>query len=158
MKILVINGPNLNLLGQREPGIYGSLTLAQIETDVKNLGRVHGLEVDFLQSNHEGELVDAVQRAGRDYHGAILNAGGYTHTSVAIRDAVLATKIPIVEVHLSNPQARETFRQKSLLAGACVGAISGFGADSYKLAILWFSLDARTKPGDRSKATTAKKD
>jgi 3-dehydroquinate dehydratase-2 len=139
MKIMVINGPNLNLLGQREPVHYGTRTLAQIEDSLTQLGKRVGIETSFFQSNVEGELVDALQRAGMDCQGVILNAGGYTHTSVAVRDAVAAIGVPVVEVHLSNPQAREDFRQISLLAGVCAGSISGFGEESYSLALLWFS-------------------
>jgi 3-dehydroquinate dehydratase-2 len=139
MKIMVINGPNLNLLGQREPVHYGTRTLAQIEDSLTRLGKRVGIETSFFQSNVEGELVDALQRAGMDCQGVILNAGGYTHTSVAVRDAVAAIGVPVVEVHLSNPQAREDFRQISLLAGVCAGSVSGFGEESYSLALLWFS-------------------
>jgi len=139
MKIMVLNGPNLNLLGSREPGLYGQLSLAQIEQELKKLGDEYGMELEFFQSNHEGELVDALQRAGREAKGVILNAAAYTHTSVAVRDAVLACGRPVVEVHLTNPQAREDFRQVSLLAGACAGSISGFGWQSYALALLWFA-------------------
>lgn len=139
MKIQVINGPNLNLLGQREPTHYGNRTLAQIEESLARLGKQLGIDVSFFQSNREGELVDAIQQAGMDCEGVILNAGAYTHTSVAVRDAVAAITAPVVEVHLSNPQAREEFRQVSLLAGVCAGSISGFGEESYSLALLWFS-------------------
>jgi 3-dehydroquinate dehydratase II len=139
MKIMVMNGPNLNMLGQREPGLYGNKTLPQIEEFLTDLGRELHIEVGCFQSNHEGELVDALQAAGRDADGVILNAGAYTHTSVAVRDAVSAIRIPVVEVHLTNPHAREEFRRTSLLAGVCAGSIAGFGAESYTLALLWFS-------------------
>ena len=143
MKILVINGPNLNLLGLREPDLYGALTLDEINRRLGLLAAELGLSIGFLQSNHEGELVEAVQglrqeREGAPYDGAILNAGGYTHTSVALRDAVLASDKPVVEVHLTNPAAREDFRQVSLLAGAARGSIAGFGPLSYELALWWF--------------------
>ncbi|MEW5723033.1 MAG: type II 3-dehydroquinate dehydratase [Thermodesulfobacteriota bacterium] len=138
MKIMVINGPNLNLLGRREPEIYGTRTLAQLEASLSRLGRELGLDLAFFQSNHEGALVEALQAADRDCQGVILNAAGYTHTSVAIRDAVAALGPPVVEVHLSQPAAREDFRRVSLLAGVCAGTISGFGEDSYALALLWF--------------------
>ena len=138
MKIMVINGPNLNMLGQREPELYGGLTLPQIEDLLKELAGEMGLEIEFYQSNHEGHLVDALQRAGRETDGVILNAGAYTHTSVAVRDAVAAIKPPVVEVHLTNPHAREPFRQTSLLAGVCAGGICGFGSESYVLALYWF--------------------
>jgi 3-dehydroquinate dehydratase-2 len=138
MKIMVINGPNLNLLGLREPALYGSLTLAELNQRLEQLAAELGLGLDFRQSNHEGELVDAVQSLDREADGAILNAGGYTHTSVALRDAVLASKKPVVEVHLTNPAAREEFRQTSLLAGAARGLVAGFGPLSYELALWWF--------------------
>jgi len=145
MKILVINGPNLNLLGLREPGLYGTLTLDELNRRLEGLASELGMELDFCQSNHEGELVEAVQSLGRrgapggtPPDGAILNAGGYTHTSVALRDAVLASDKPVIEVHLTNPAAREDFRQISLLAGAARGSIAGFGPLSYELALWWF--------------------
>jgi len=139
MKIVVINGPNLNLLGQREPGVYGSKTLKQIEEELSKLGAEIGIQVEFFQSNIEGEIVNALQSADGAARGVVLNAGGYTHTSVAIRDAAAGIRIPVVEVHLSNPQAREEFRRISLLAGVCAGSISGFGEESYALALLWFA-------------------
>ncbi len=139
MRIMVMNGPNLNLLGQREPGLYGNKTLPQIEESLTRLGKDLDVVVDCFQSNREGELVDALQKAGTDCDGVILNAGAYTHTSVAVRDAVSAIRIPVVEVHLTNPQAREEFRRVSLLADVAAGSISGFGAESYTLALLWFS-------------------
>ena len=138
-KILVVNGPNLNLLGQREVGLYGSETLAGISGRLVELAGRLGLEVEFLQSNHEGALVDAVQSLAGRYDGCILNAAAYTHTSVALRDAVLATKVPVIEVHLTNPAAREDFRKTSLLSGAARGVVSGFGGASYELALHWFS-------------------
>ncbi len=140
MKVCVINGPNLNLLGEREPAVYGRKSLDEINQSLEQLGKLKGIEVDCFQSNIEGELVTALQRAGKDADGVILNAAAYTHTSVAIRDAVAAIKVPVVEVHLSNPQAREEFRHKSLLAGVCAGSISGFGEESYVLALLWYEL------------------
>lgn len=138
MKIMLINGPNLNLLGQREPAVYGSRTLEEIEESLRKLGAESGIDLTCFQSNIEGELVDALQEAGSTHDGVILNAGAYTHTSVAVRDAVSSIEIPVVEVHLSNPQAREYFRRRSLLADVCAGSISGFGEDSYALALLWF--------------------
>ena len=139
MKIFVINGPNLNLLGTREPELYGRLTLEEIDRKLTALGRELGLEVECFQSNHEGELVDLLQRTGRQAAGAVLNAGAYTHTSVALRDAVLGCGAPVVEVHLTNPQAREEFRRTSLLADVCAGTAAGFGWRSYELALLWFA-------------------
>ena len=139
MKIMVINGPNLNLLGQREPEVYGTETLGQIEESLVQAGREAGVEVTCFQSNIEGELVDALQKADKTVDGVILNAGAYTHTGVALHDAVAGIDVPVVEVHLSNPQAREDFRHRSLLAGVCAGSIAGFGADSYHLALYWFS-------------------
>jgi len=144
MKIFVINGPNLNLLGQREPELYGSKTLPEIEDDLVKLGSELGIEVTCFQSNHEGELVDILQDAGQSADGAILNAGAYTHTSVAVRDAVAAIGVPVLEVHLTNPYAREGFRRVSLLAGVCKGSICGFGRESYTLALIWFARNAGT--------------
>ena len=147
MKILIINGPNLNLLGLREPAIYGSLTMEDLNRRLSRLALDLGLVVDFRQSNHEGDLVEAVQSLRRGADGAILNAGGYTHTSVALRDAVLASDKPVIEVHLTNPAARESFRHVSLLAGAARGLIAGFGSFSYELALRWFHEQGRT-PAD----------
>lgn len=138
MKILVLNGPNLNLLGQREPEIYGNLTLAEIDERLKALGKEMDIEVECMQSNHEGELVDAIQKAGADGVGVILNAGAYTHTSVALRDAVAGSQAVVVEVHLSNPHAREEFRHVSFLSSVCAGLVAGFGWESYLLALHWF--------------------
>ncbi|HVL77744.1 MAG TPA: type II 3-dehydroquinate dehydratase [Sphingomicrobium sp.] len=134
--VFVLNGPNLNLLGQREPEVYGSDTLDDIAARLSERARVLGLELDIRQSNHEGHLIDWLHEA--DSKGAkavILNAGGYTHTSVALRDAVAAIATPVIEVHLSNPQARESFRRRSLVAGVARGSIAGFGADGYILAL-----------------------
>ncbi len=138
MKILVINGPNMNMLGRREPTIYGRMTLGEVEEELKRQGAEMGLEVSCFQSNIEGELVDALQRADTETDGVILNAAAYTHTSVAVRDAVAAIGIPVVEVHLSKPQSREEFRRVSLLSDVCVGTICGFGMKSYILALHWF--------------------
>ena len=134
-KILVLHGPNLNLLGKREPEIYGDVSLDVINSRLKALGDEFGLEVIALQSNSEGELIDALQEAGRISIGVIFNPGGYTHTSVALRDAVAAIDVPVVEVHLSNILAREDFRHHSLIAPACAGVVSGFGWRSYTLAL-----------------------
>ena len=139
MKVMVIDGPNLNLLGTREPELYGRLTLEQVHSRLRRLAAGLDVELEFFQSNHEGALVDAIQEAGRRAQGVVLNAAAYTHTSLALRDAVLACPVPVVEVHLTNPQAREQFRQVSLLAGACAGCISGFGWRSYALALRWLA-------------------
>jgi 3-dehydroquinate dehydratase-2 len=135
MKILILNGPNLNLLGTREPGIYGSATLADVERLVRGRAVHLGVEVDFRQSNHEGQLTDWIQQAKGVFDVLILNAGGYTHTSVALRDAISGVGLPTVEVHLSNVHAREEFRHKSLLTPVCKGVIAGFGPNSYVLAV-----------------------
>ena len=135
MKILVLHGPNLNLLGTREPGVYGSLTMADIDAKLVELGKTLGAEVTCRQSNHEGVLIDALHDARTWANGVVFNPGGYTHTSVALRDAVAAIGIPVVEVHLSNVYAREEFRHKSLLSAVCKGKISGFGWQSYALGL-----------------------
>jgi 3-dehydroquinate dehydratase II len=135
LSVLVLHGPNLNLLGLREPGIYGSVTLAQIDAQLVELGKSLGVTVRSLQSNHEGVLVDAIHGARDVHHGIVINAGAYTHTSVAIRDAICAVQIPTVEVHLSNIYKREEFRHHSYLASIVVGQISGFGANSYSLGL-----------------------
>ncbi len=135
MKILVIDGPNLNVLGQREPDIYGRTTLAEIHDSMKKLAGELGIELDFFQSNHEGEIIDRLNAASGTCDAIIINPAGYTHTSVAIRDALAGTSVPAIEVHLSNIYSREEFRHKSLTAPACVGQITGFGANSYLLAL-----------------------
>ena len=133
--ILVLHGPNLNLLGKREPEIYGEVTLDDINSRLNALGNELGLEIFAFQSNSEGELIDALHQAGNTSIGVIFNPAGYTHTSVALRDAVAAIEIPVVEVHLSNIMAREDFRHRSLISPACAGVISGFGWRSYTLAL-----------------------
>ncbi len=134
--ILVLNGPNLNLLGLREPAIYGSDTLDDIAAALTERAEPLGMTLDIRQSNHEGHLVDWLHEAqDKGAKAVILNAGGYTHTSVALRDAVAAIAVPVIEVHLSNPQARESFRRRSLIAGVAKGSICGFGADGYLLAL-----------------------
>lgn len=135
MKILLINGANLNMLGQREPEKYGTTTLKDIENSVISRARELGAEVDAWQSNHEGDIVDKIQAAKGSYDGILINAGGYTHTSVAIRDAIAATAIPTVEIHMTNIHAREEFRHTSLLSGVCVAQVVGFKELSYILAL-----------------------
>ncbi len=135
MKILFLNGPNLNLLGLREPGIYGQVTLAEIEAQVRAKAKELGVEVDFRQTNAEGQLVDWIQSARGQFNVIVINAAAYTHTSVAIRDALAGTGTPAIEIHLSNIYAREEFRHHSWIAPICRGQISGFGANSYLLAL-----------------------
>ena len=133
MKVIIINGPNLNLLGVREPGIYGRESM---ETFLPRLRkRYAGMEIDYYQSNVEGELIDKLQETGFSYDGIILNAGAYTHTSIALADCIRAISAPVVEVHISNVHQREAFRHQSMIAAACRGVICGFGLDSYRLAI-----------------------
>lgn len=133
-KILVLNGPNLNMLGVREPAVYGTASLEDINQELAELGGTLGVDVEFYQSNIEGELINKLHTT--DANGIVFNAGAYTHYSIALRDAIAAIKRPVVEVHLSNVHAREEFRHQSVLAPVCVGQISGFGKDSYKLAMI----------------------
>jgi 3-dehydroquinate dehydratase-2 len=135
MKILFLNGPNLNLLGQREPEVYGRATLADIEAQVRERAKKLGAEIDFRQTNLEGELVAWIQQAKGKADVIVLNAAAYTHTSIAIRDAITGVGIPTIEIHLSNIHAREEFRHKSVIAPVCRGQIAGFGAQSYVLAV-----------------------
>jgi len=136
MKVLFLNGPNLNLLGTREPGIYGTLTLVEIEAKVRAEAAKLGVTIEFKQSNVEGELVTWVQQARGGFGAIVLNAAAYTHTSVALRDAIAATGVPTIEIHLSNVHAREEFRHTSLIAPVCRGVIGGFGSDSYLLGLI----------------------
>jgi 3-dehydroquinate dehydratase-2 len=141
MKILVIHGPNLNMLGKREPEYYGSETLLDINQQLIKLAATANLEIETFQSNIEGELVSKIQEAGnpdQQTQGIILNAGAYTHTSIALRDAISSIKVPVIEVHLSNIHAREDFRHTSMIAAVCKGQISGFAAKSYILALKYF--------------------
>jgi len=135
MRVLLLNGPNLNLLGLREPGLYGAQTLAQIEADLQQQASGLGVSLETFQSNHEGALVDRIHAARGEVDGILINAGALTHTSIALRDALLGVAIPFVELHLSNVHAREPFRQQSYLADKALGVISGFGPASYRLAL-----------------------
>jgi 3-dehydroquinate dehydratase II len=135
MKFLVLHGPNLNLLGTREPGIYGSQTLSDINALLEELSAELGCELSFFQSNTEGELIDAIQSAPPESHGILINPAAYTHTSIAIRDALSSVGLPCVEVHLSNIHRRETFRHTSMVAPVAIGQICGFGSDSYLLGL-----------------------
>lgn len=136
MKILFLNGPNLNLLGQREPEKYGRTTLAEIEALVRREAKSRSVEVEFKQSNVEGELVTWIQQAKGSFNAIVINAAAYTHTSIAIRDAIAAVAIPTVEIHLSNVHAREEFRRQSVIAPVCRGQITGFGPNSYVLGLI----------------------
>ena len=135
MKILLLNGPNLNMLGTREPEKYGNITLADIETNMVNLAGEKGVVLNTFQSNHEGEIIDKIQSLKGEYDGLIINAGGFTHTSVAIRDAISAVSIPTVEVHMTNIHAREDFRHQSYLSGVSIGIVAGFKEKSYEFAL-----------------------
>jgi 3-dehydroquinate dehydratase-2 len=135
MRVLFLNGPNLNLLGHREPSVYGKMTLADIEARVRGRANSLGASVDFRQSNSEGELVNWIQEAKGQFDVIVINAAAYTHTSVALRDAISAVAVPTIEIHLSNVHAREEFRHRSLIAPVCLGQIAGFGAFSYILGL-----------------------
>lgn len=147
LSVLILHGPNLNLLGQREPGIYGAVTLAEINSLLEAQGKKLQTKITAMQSNHEGVLVDAIHAARGEHQGILINAGAYTHTSVAIRDAIAAVKIPTVEVHLSNIYQREDFRHHSYIAPVALGQISGFGADSYRLGLQALVDHLRQKEG-----------
>lgn len=136
MKILLLNGPNLNMLGTREPEKYGSITLADIENQLRVLAGSNGVELDCYQSNHEGDIVDKIQSLVGIYDGLIINAGGYTHTSVAIRDAIASVGIPTVEVHMTNIHSREEFRHQSYISGVSIAQVVGFKSKSYEYALL----------------------
>ena len=133
MKIQIINGPNINLLGKREPSIYGSVTFEAYLAGLRQ--RYADIEIDYFQSNIEGELIDCIQQAGFEADGIILNAGAYTHTSIALQDAIRAVPAPVIEVHISNVHSRESYRHVSMIASACNGVICGFGLNSYRLAL-----------------------
>ncbi len=135
MKIFLLHGPNLNLLGMREPEIYGAMTLNDINAKITALGKELGADITCLQSNHEGALIDALQDARTWADGVVFNPGGYTHTSIALRDAISAIVIPVIEVHLSNVYAREEFRHTSFISAVCKGKVSGFGWRSYELGL-----------------------
>ncbi len=135
LRVLVVHGPNLNLLGTREPGIYGSTTLEEINGDLASTAKRFGAELEFFQSNHEGALIDRIQEAASWADGILINPGGLTHTSVSLRDALVATGLPVVEVHLSNIFAREEFRHRSLVSAIAVGVVSGLGPTGYRLAL-----------------------
>ncbi len=135
-KILILHGPNLNLLGQREPEVYGHQSLDDINAELEKLAADLGVDVDVFQSNHEGDLIDRIHAAGKDgFTGIIINPGGLTHTSVALRDAIASVETAVIEAHLSNIHARESFRHHSYISGVVVGQVSGFGAESYQLAL-----------------------
>jgi len=134
-RILVIHGPNLNLLGQREPDVYGHTTLAEIDADLAELGTSLGCTVECFQSNHEGQLIDRIQEAMSGHAGIVINPGGLTHTSVALRDALAATGLPVIEVHLSNVFVRESFRHHSYVSGIAAGVVTGLGARGYRVAL-----------------------
>lgn len=133
MKVQIINGPNINLLGKREPSVYGARSFDDYLVELKE--RYPQVEFDYYQSNVEGEMINKIHEVGFDYDGIILNAGAYTHTSIALQDAIRAITAPVIEVHISNVHRREEFRHKSMIACACVGVICGFGLDSYRLAV-----------------------
>jgi 3-dehydroquinate dehydratase II len=145
--VYIINGPNLNLLGTREPEKYGRASLADVESLCRDTAQRHGLAIEFRQSNHEGDLVDWIQEAGTTAAGIVINAAAYTHTSVAILDALLAVNIPVIEVHITNIHAREEFRQRSYIARAATGMICGFGIDGYALALIGLAALAEARKG-----------
>lgn len=147
MKILIIHGPNLNMLGKREPEVYGNAKLADINKQLKKEARKLKTDVDFFQSNSEGDIVSEIQHALNNFDGIIINPGAYTHTSIAIRDSILSVGLPVIEVHISNIYKREDFRQKSFISGVSVGVISGLGINSYILGLRGMSDYLRAKKG-----------
>jgi 3-dehydroquinate dehydratase II len=144
VKVLVLHGPNLNLLGTREPDVYGTLTLADVDARIRERATELGIDVETAQSNGEGELIDLIQGAPGTFDAIVINPGGYSHTSVAIRDAIAGVGLPAIEVHLSNPSAREDFRKVDLVAGACRGVVAGFGWRSYVMALEALADDDRS--------------
>lgn len=137
-RLLILNGPNINRLGKREKDVYGTFTLRDIETDVTTFAQKHNYGVDFFQSNHEGELIDRIHEADGIYEGIIFNPAAYTHTSIALHDAIKSIQTPVIEVHISNVYERESFRHQSITAPACQGQIVGLGMQSYRLAVMAF--------------------
>lgn len=137
-KLLVLNGPNINRLGKREADIYGHFTVEDLENELREFATPHGYDIDFFQSNHEGDLIDQLHKADEQYEGIIFNPAAYTHTSIALHDAIKTIQIPVIEVHISNIHQREPFRHVSMTASACQGQIVGFGLQSYLLAVMWF--------------------
>jgi 3-dehydroquinate dehydratase II len=135
VRVLVLHGPNLNLLGTREPEVYGAMTLDDVDARIRERAKELGIEVETAQSNGEGELIDMIQGASGEFDAIVINPGGYSHTSVAIRDAIAGVGLPAIEVHLSNPSAREDFRKVDIVAGACRGVVAGFGWRSYVMAL-----------------------
>ncbi|WP_297433755.1 type II 3-dehydroquinate dehydratase [uncultured Cetobacterium sp.] len=139
MRVLIINGPNLNFLGKREPKIYGNETLELINNKIKEFGMNHGMDIEFFQSNHEGYIIDKIQESYENVDYLIINPGALTHYGIGIRDAILSTNLKTIEVHLSNVYSREEFRHKSVISDICIGKITGFGSEGYKIALQYLS-------------------
>ncbi len=152
MRLMILNGPNLNMLGIREPHIYGTTTINAIEASCQYFAKFAGAQVSFHQSNHEGQLLDWIAAAKDTFDGMLLNAGAYTHTSLALFDALKAVTVPCVEVHISNPEAREAYRKSSVIAPACIAKVSGFGTESYVLALEGLVRRLAKKPKAKPKA------